>query len=170
MPRAGNFRRQVRCVFLLLMLMTGCSWHRGYYDASEAPGWHRKYWSLVERHPFVFHPNSKVMRTLVSFSTIRKGELSCGFSNGGGFRQPDLSAERNSMNFPTNNIRIIYEDLGREDLVPRKKRGQTLYVGDSESFTVILPPFTVNGKPVPELSVHFKWSKRRYLVLEDIGL
>jgi hypothetical protein len=171
MSGPGNFRLQIRCIFLLsgMLLLTGCvGIRRGYYEASPASGWRRQKVPLDERHRFVFRPASKVMRSEVTFSTIRKGELTYAL---GTFSGRNPWAEQDAMIFPTNRIRIVYEDTGKEDAVPRKdKYGQHFQVGDSENFTIILPPFTVNGKPVPELSVHFKWSNHRYLVLLDPGL
>ena len=157
-----NYQRVLRIVFCLLTLAlsTGCETHRGLYEAAKVEGW-----KSYEREGITFfsYPTKSTPKWYVSFYAPRKGELY--FQLGTDAWSPDPLYK--SLVFLGDTIKIVSQDRSDEKVIPAHDNFvshycQTVQVGDSEDFTVILPSFSIGNSVVPQLSARFKWSDRKY--------
>lgn len=154
-----------RRIFCLLapVLLVGCfQVNRGLYDASDvASGWSAH---QSEGITSFTRPIPKKPRWFISTSSRNKGELY--FNLGCTDWDPDPFFY--SVTFSDDQIHIVLHDKNEQEMIDGgidfvTYHAQTLYVGDSGDFTVILPPFKIRDINIPEFSARFKWSDRKYL-------
>lgn len=151
-------------IFCLLMpiLLVGCYVvHRGLYDASEiAGGWSSRQGGGLT---YFIQPMPKKPGWMISTYSNQKGNLYFNL----GSTAWDPTPFFRSVTFSGDTIRITFHDSNDQEKVISAKdfvsyHCQTLKVGDSEDFTVILPPFAIGDTNIPALSAHFRWSDRKY--------
>lgn len=131
-----------------LVLVCGCAvyTHQGLYDISASDGWRRE---ASEGTTFFYPPSARNAEGFVAFTTEKKGELLMVAYFPG-----------KTVHYEKKELRIVPHDGGSPYLasvdVPR------VLVSSTSNFTIEVPPFTVDGTPMPSIVAVFKWSDRKY--------
>jgi hypothetical protein len=159
-------------ILLIPLLLSGCFVLRhGRYDASElTDGWRRGHHMIFARTIFKY-PLPRKPNWNIGVGCTVKGKLDIFLWT----TEYDPTPFFYSVKVSNNPIHIILHDRNERELTINaeefiQRRHQCLDVGDSEDFTLTLPPFTIDNTGVPQFSARFRWSNRIYLVSMDIGL
>jgi hypothetical protein len=84
----------------------------------------------------------------VIFGSSQKGKLSIGFTGRRGDQEPLRTDGK---------ITVVFNDRNERREVELTSQ-ISLEIGDSNDFTIIVPPFWVGGAQAPQLKAQFHWS------------
>ena len=134
----------VTCVVLLC----GCAvyTHQGLYEVSASDGWRRE---ASEATTFFYPPSARNADGFVAFTTEKKGEL---------LVVADFPGR--TAHFEKKELRIVPHDGGSPYLA--SVDAPRILVPATSDFTIEVPAFTVDGKPMQPIVARFKWSDRKY--------
>jgi hypothetical protein len=141
--------RRLAAAFLVVLVVAGCAIYRdhGFYDASQAAGWRK---DLSEGTNFFYPPAASISKGFIAFSSDAKGKLMMVAHFPG-----------REVRFDKQEFTIIPNDGGSPISIPVSAGMRQI---GSADFTVELPPFTVDGLPLPALRARFVWTDRAYYV------
>ena len=164
-------KSKLALLLLIPLLLSGCIIPRhGRYVASELTDG----WRMPPRWLGPTYFKQRIPRKpnwIIVARRMAKGKLDIYLSSTEYDPDPFFYSVKNS----SNTIHIILHDRNERDIAINAEpfvwyHHQLLDFGDSEDFTLILPPFTIGDTSVPQFSARFTWSERIFLQLEDIGL
>jgi len=138
------------CVWLLC----GCAvyQHQGLYDVSASSGWRRE---ASEASTLFYPPSARNADGYVVFTTVKKGELLILASFPGKIAR-----------FEKKELQVVPHDGGSPYL--SSIEAARIFVPATSDFTIEVPAFTVNGKPMPPITARFTWSDRKYHVYRTL--